>query len=170
MIPKNALVSERDRELRGAPGVADRGSTLTGARTSVQIWSLPINDGELKITIEGETPAWLPPTVEKLAHILTMEPGWDSYGAEKIEPGCVVSAIMIALEVMRDDTPAPTVVPTSCGGVQLEWHTGGIDLEIEIRSSSVIFASYEDTSGVSWEERVFDFSRIQRGLQEMALS
>ncbi len=33
---------------------------------------------------------------------------------------------------MRKNTIAPTVVPTVHGGIQLEWHTRGIDLEIEV--------------------------------------
>lgn len=168
-MPENAVLSARERRVRPAPGVAQRGSTLTGATVSVRKLCFPINGGEIEIMIVGDPPAWVAPTVEKLGRFLTMPRGWDSYGAKKVEPDCVLSAIQTAFEVMQDETPAPTVVPTSCGGVQLEWHTRGIDLEVEVCSPSRILASYEDQeTGESWEERVFDFSRIRRALREMA--
>jgi hypothetical protein len=36
---------------------------------------------------------------------------------------------------MRDDTPAPWVVPLSDGGVQMEWHERGLDIEIGVPPS-----------------------------------
>jgi len=35
---------------------------------------------------------------------------------------------------MKPATPLPQVVPSSDGGVQLEWHEKGIDLELHIRA------------------------------------
>ena len=35
-------------------------------------------------------------------------------------------------DVMRTRTPIPQVVPSAGGGVQLEWHQKGIDLELHI--------------------------------------
>jgi hypothetical protein len=107
--------------------------------------------------------------VEKLGQLLMMPSGWDSYGARKIQLACVASAFETALAILQDDMPPPAVVPTSGGGVQLEWHTRGIDLEIEFCSPSRILASCEDQrTGEAWDERVFDFSRIRGVLREMA--
>lgn len=168
-IPENGVLSARERRVRPAPGIAQRGSTLTGASVSVQRMCFPSSDGELVIEIGGVPPAWFEPTVEKLGRLLTMPPDWDSYKARRVEPACVVSAIETVLAVMQDNTPPPAVVSTSCGGVQLEWHTRGIDLEVDVCSPTRILASYEDQeTGESWEERVFDFSRIRRALREMA--
>lgn len=168
-IPENAVLSARNREVPFSQGIAQRESTLTGASMSVRLLRFPINDGEIEIMIAGDPPAWVTPTVEKLGRLLAMPRDGDTYGAKKVEPACVLSAIQTALEVMQDETPAPTVVPTSCGGVQLEWHTHGIDLEIEVCSPSRFLASCEDhKTGETWDESVFDFSRIRRALCEMA--
>jgi hypothetical protein len=44
------------------------------------------------------------------------------------------------------------VVPTARGGIQLEWHTRGIDLEIELAVPEGIHVLYEDAAGEEeWE-------------------
>lgn len=109
--------------------------------------------------------------MEQLGRVLNLPEGWDSYGAKKIDLACVASAIDILLQVMHDETPPPAVVPTSCGGLQLEWHALGMDLELEIRSPALVLASYENLrTEEAWDERVFDFRRVRLALREMARS
>ena len=43
--------------------------------------------------------------------------------------------------------PRPAVVPTVKGGVQLEWHANGLDLEIEISPDSGGSIFYEHEKG-----------------------
>ncbi len=119
---------------------------------------------------EGQTPPWVEGTVEALIRLLTLPDGWDSYGARSVDPACVKTAIEIALDIMHDRTPRPTIVPTSSGGVQLEWHTRGIDLEIEIRSPFRISASFEDQrNNTVWvAEQVNGFKPLRDALREMA--
>jgi hypothetical protein len=61
-----------------------------------------------------------------------MEHGWDSYGAPPVLREVSFFALEILNHVMRPRTPIPQVVPSSVGGIQLEWHEKGIDLEIHI--------------------------------------
>jgi len=54
---------------------------------------------------------------------------------------------------MRDHTPAPSLVPTVRGGVQLEWHLRDIDLEVEVLSGSQVAGYYKDhRTSSSWED------------------
>ena len=61
--------------------------------------------------------------------------------------------------------PPPTVVPTSEGGIQVEWHRNGVDLEIESAPSGQVeffFASQsEEYEGSAWEEldRLAEYAR-----------
>lgn len=168
-MPENLILSVKERSVRPAIGIAQRGSTLTGASLGIRRMSFPGHDGELVIEIGGDPPAWITPTLENLGRLLAMPRNWDTYGAKRVDPACVVSAFETALAVMQDETPSPSVVPTSEGGVQLEWHIRDIDLEIEFQSPSRILASFEDQrTGEEWEERVFDLSRIRRSLHELA--
>jgi hypothetical protein len=54
------------------------------------------------------------------------------------------------------------VVPTVGGGVQLEWHTGGIDLEIEIQAPGHFHVWLEDPQENLELETELDGTEIPR--------
>lgn len=115
----------------------------------------PCPDGELVVSTVGEPPEWLSAAASELVGLLHLAPNWDSYGAHPIAPGQVVSALRVLTSIMKDETPPPTIVPTNRGGVQLEWHTRGFDLEIETISTQSYLVSFEDSStGEEWERVV----------------
>jgi hypothetical protein len=58
--------------------------------------------------------------------------GWDTYDAPPIGWDAGLFALSILNDFMRPRTPIPQVVPSTAGGVQLEWHEKGIDLELHI--------------------------------------
>ena len=76
-----------------------------------------------------------------------MPPNCDSYGALPIEPRSAAIAFDILSESVNRGTPRPTIVPTIQGGVQLEWHTDGIDLEVKIGPGAKVHIFFEDKSG-----------------------
>ncbi len=82
-------------------------------------------------------PEWARSAVKDLLELLNLRPGWDSYGGRPIDVKAVDKAVSLLIELMNDDSPAPAVVPTPMGGVQLEWHQRGIDLEIEVHPDGV---------------------------------
>lgn len=58
---------------------------------------------------------------------------WDSYDAKRIS----LKVVLKATDLMRMlDMPEPSIVPCSDGGVQLEWHRDGFDIEICISEAS----------------------------------
>jgi hypothetical protein len=58
--------------------------------------------------------------------------GWDSYHAPPLRTDTANFALYVLSTIMHKRTPMPQVVPTSAGGVQLEWHEKDIDLELHI--------------------------------------
>jgi hypothetical protein len=102
--------------------------------------------------ISESKPGWLAKTDEALQNLLALSPDWNSYGARTIQPEVVRTASALLHHLAHDDIPQPAVVPTVRGGVQLEWHTRGIDLEIEIESPEQWHVSFEDSAdGAEWE-------------------
>ena len=94
-------------------------------------------------------------TVDRLLGLIDLGRNWDSYGAAPIDPANVEVALRILSRIKRKDTPPPCVVPTSRGGIQLEWHLRGIDLEIEIVTPTLIQGLFEDQrTGDAWEMEV----------------
>ena len=66
----------------------------------------------------------------------------------------MVFAVQLLSRVMADDTCVPQVVPRYNGGLQLEWHTGGVDLEIVIDPDGrPVSAWCEHVSGREWKTR-----------------
>jgi hypothetical protein len=98
-------------------------------------------------TIQVEPPLWLPEVLAKINEISRLKENWDSYGAKRIDPRCIDAANSLLRGVLDSSTPKPSVVPANRGGVQLKWHRGGIDLEIEIESPprmNVFFADEQE--------------------------
>ena len=78
----------------------------------------------------GPLPPWFDPVMQGLVDLLTLPPDWDSYGARSVDPALVQLAVDFVNTFMKPSSPAPRVVPLSSGGLQLEWHRKGIDLEV----------------------------------------
>ena len=84
---------------------------------------------------------------EELAAILALPPGWDSYGAPAIDANAITQASKVLQSVTEPNTPAPYVLPTPRGGVQFEWHTKEIDLEIEVSPGNEVYFLLNDIKG-----------------------
>src|SRR5665213_3489976 len=80
----------------------------------------------------------------QLLQFAKMSPGWDSYDAPQVTWDAGMFALSILNDIMRPRTPIPQVVPASVGGVQLEWHEKGIDLEIRVTAPYRCSLWFED--------------------------
>jgi hypothetical protein len=106
----------------------------------------------LRVEWEGEEPPWVEPTLNALGELLALPANWDSYGAYRVDPESVASAGRALCLVMGSDTIPPTIVPTSEGGIQLEWHARGVDLEIDISPTGRRYISCVDRQReTEWE-------------------
>src|SRR5262249_9754403 len=92
-----------------------------GALPARSIVEIPLPRGQLILALRGDTAGWVEPTIKTLGRLLTLPAGWDSYGGRPIELPLVWAAWHLLTVVLRDESPAPAVVPTNRGGVQLEW-------------------------------------------------
>ncbi len=114
-------------------------------------------------------PAWLRPAMQACTDLLQLPQNWDGYGAVQIREQLAQQALVVLVEVMENDSPAPSVVPLSDGGVQLEWHRGGKNLEIEFPAGEApSYCYYEDDSDVESEGQVpRNYQRIQAYLASL---
>ena len=158
----------------GPPGTGDEGLVVVVATNLDPIeafkrrqqfdtdwWRASMGRAEGKLRIRMEfpeakgAPAWLRPTTGALDSLLGLPTNWDSYGARPVSHDCATYSLEVLYSIMRDDTPPPQVVPTSGGGVQLEWHMRGIDLEIEFRTPDRGHVVYENLkTGSEWEGEI----------------
>jgi len=108
-------------------------------------------------------------TVQTLIELLELPPGWNSYNASPIRKENVNFAVELLARVMRAGTPAPDVVPKVRGGVQLEWHTQGVNLEIAIDSPDEVTFFAEDIRGYEEPvEKELDESTLTRWIDRIS--
>jgi hypothetical protein len=119
------------------------------------VYKLPDRGMIIRVQVKGDAPPWFHSTLDALLDLLGLPPNWDSYGARPVHPAYVPAAVQLLGECMPRNLVEPTVVPTTSGGVQLEWHTFGIDLEVDLVSPHMARIAFEDaTTGEAWEKDV----------------
>jgi hypothetical protein len=69
---------------------------------------------------------------------------WDSYGGRAPKPETGMFALKILNDVMDDRMPIPRIVPIATGGIQIEWHENGFDLELMIAAPDDCELWYEN--------------------------
>lgn len=94
----------------------------------------------------GHEPTTLWNVFAALKRLAALQPGWDSYGAASLSPIAARRLLSFAPVLLPPDAPEPTVIPTRGGGVQLEWHRNGIDLEVEVPGAEALTYFYADAA------------------------
>lgn len=101
----------------------------------------------------------------RLSRLGQLGANWDSYGGKPID----ATVIAFASSMLNSlapwaliGVPAPTAVPARHGGIQLEWHSGPLDLEIEIVAPYDIRVLFADDATGQEEEFALrtDLSRL----------
>ena len=77
-------------------------------------------------------PKTLKEAIRRAAELVQLPVGWDSYGAKPVSSEAARAAATFLVKAISaaSNIAAPAVVPTVRGGLQLEWHRQGVDLEI----------------------------------------
>jgi hypothetical protein len=92
-------------------------------------------------------PAWMSPAIARLNALLCLPQNWNTYGSMPIAAATIRRAFQFMVHALPLQAPAPAIVPTPSGGIQLEWHQDGLDLEIELLPTR-IECSAGDQNGV----------------------
>ena len=83
-------------------------------------------------------PGWFDATMQGIVDALSLPVKWDSYEAKKIERAFASKAFDLLERLLLPSSPAPRVVPLASGGLQLEWHRAGVDIEVIFEPSEPV--------------------------------
>lgn len=140
-----------------SPDELARQEIVTASQKSVPLRWVVLQRPGLDLWVEIHAADPLPQrfmeAVNSVTNLLRLPFGWDSYSARPIDPQSAKAAIYVLADLLAERIQPPQVVPTVAGGIQLEWHQNGVDLEIEISASGAELVYFEDHKAqTSWEE------------------
>jgi hypothetical protein len=80
--------------------------------------------------------------------------GWDGYRGQPTRLDIALFAFQTLWRICRPATPAPFLAPLSSGGLQAEWHTSTVEIEITFLAPNNVSAWVADLhTGPNGEER-----------------
>jgi hypothetical protein len=138
----------------GAHGEFTLRDTLSyGRATELQLTLLESERGEvIRVTFRGAKPAWFDAAIADFKRLLRLPEGWNAEAGRAISAESVAHTLLLLDHAMSDGTPNPGIIPTNRGAVALVWHTGGIDLEVEVLPDGRYSVSFEDgEAGAEWD-------------------
>jgi hypothetical protein len=111
-----------------------------------------------------------PDVVAALDELAQLPANWDSYGAGTIRHSSLLATLELLLRIMRENTPMPALVPTNRRTILVEWHTRGIDLEVEVHGSDRLHVAFEDSrDGTEWEAELgSDLTRLVECIERLS--
>ena len=104
----------------------------------------------------GEEKGWLEAVTEEVAKLPWYERNLPD-GRTPPQPKAAVELVSLLAAVLENDTISPSSVTTTwSGGVAVEWHIGGIDLEIACQPDGAAEYGFEDRLGEEHEGPVWE--------------
>lgn len=82
---------------------------------------------------KNKRPQLVSPHAPKFLELLELKPNWDSYHAKEIDVQSAINADMFLNKHVN-------IIPTVSGGIQLEWHVHGLDIEISFDKDGIVGA------------------------------
>lgn len=115
-------------------------------------FDVTLSSSKIRIELFGEETDWLYSTLQAMQQISVLPANWDSYGSQRIQDAAIVGAMQLLAVTLNPNGVAPMVVPTSVGGLQLEWHQDGFDIEVEFSPTGAASAYlYDYQKDDAWE-------------------
>ena len=133
----------------------------TVAATSAE-WNVPDRQAPATAFSSSASP-WSDLVADRLVQLLRLPAGWDGHNARPISRTLVDYACHLLPRLVRPGVPAPFVAPLATGGLQLEWHRNGWDLEIEIEAPGRLYVYVREVA--TDQESEFDLTDDLRQLQ-----
>ncbi len=89
-------------------------------------------------------------TVHRINQVLALQPGWDGCHARIATIEALSAVIEVLNAIDLEHVPVPDVSPSIDGGLLLEWHRNGFELDVWVGPDGSVNVTY-DRAEASWE-------------------
>lgn len=94
-------------------------------------------------------------TRRQLAELIHLPADWDGYGGVPVRQPIAEFVMSLLHQLVADHAMFPQLIPTSDGGLNMEWHAHSRDLLIAIEPDEPVLVFYEDRStDTVWEREL----------------
>jgi len=111
----------------------------------------PTREGSVLVRVPRSTLERMRAALARIYELTNLQPNWDSYGGLGVHPSAARHTVRLLAAIFQNDVPPPAIVPTSQGGLQLEWHRGQASLEMEVMPDLKVEVFFLMPSGRTWE-------------------
>lgn len=118
---------------------------------------LTLPSSEVELVVPQPEPSWLYPILSRLQHLSRLGENWDSYSGHPPTDTSVFTTLAVVVRLLRDQGDVPAIVPTSEGGIQVEWHRDSGELEIRVGPDGELSAFRFDEQG----RRAYDLEHVR---------
>jgi hypothetical protein len=111
-----------------------------------------VQRGGLRVSVPHRvaTKTWFEPLVAELANA-ALDARGSSYPRRSADMSVAREALNFAIRALRSDVAPPSLAPLNSGAIQLEWHQGGLDVEVIVGPDEDAGIWIADlTSGEEW--------------------
>lgn len=104
---------------------------------------------ELMVYVQGaRLPRWFDDHLNvELNRLFALPAGWDGFSADEVTVEAVAETVAVLASIVNESTVAPQFFPLADGGIQIEWHVGGNDIEIEINGAGSVYVLATRSTG-----------------------
>lgn len=73
---------------------------------------------------------WYGEALDRISGLTALAVGWNGYDAREVKADMAIDAAKFLAKVAFPGIAAPSITPLAEGGLQVEWHRGGLDIEV----------------------------------------
>lgn len=135
-------------QLADAPAISGATGTapwLSDANQALLIGARPANRRQLSLSQYDNAgrpsplPPWAVHAEQELQQLVDLPAGWDGHRGKRMAEAAVEAVVRVLDGCMTERTPFPQYFPLPDGGVQVEWHANGHDIEVEADAAGSVY-------------------------------
>lgn len=142
-----------------------------------EVASVPTSDSQTstifpqhRVRIARHSSRWMKELTSRFDEIVGLSKGWDGYVGLPVSFSTAQFAAQMIERLCVPGVPAPSIVPGSDGSLQVEWHVGGFDIELDVTAPLEVEA-YRMNRQTGEEDELeveSDFAQIAQWISEIA--